>query len=336
MLTGMALTNPKARVVTEYCPESSSMLPHALLCSDHITDLAPLYALANGRPGPLQVVKPGLMSHNPTTPTARAHQCIRLSLCRCGAPLGLLQRLALRPLWRACARCSAEGSGLLHICDAMLALSIPALSATQGLVSLRGLCVQFLAWDQEARNKVMAREKGKVQNAIVAHQFDHNVSNQVGLHCEAGFYKVRRGSAAVLARCEMGSEEIYPRRSSMSRMVLGSPQHRCARMPQSLVMFRSCCKVPLQNKCLCPPAGVSLCYAWARSAASGLEQHILHLLRQAQPHSNGSVFTAHDSLMRFRHESNVLSAGDTIPLQSFLDLGSGSDVVRLAGLLECI
>ena len=28
------------------------MLPSGMLCSDHITDLAPLYALANGRPGP--------------------------------------------------------------------------------------------------------------------------------------------------------------------------------------------------------------------------------------------------------------------------------------------
>ena len=31
--------------------------------------------------------------------------------------------------------------------------------------------------------------------------------------------------------------------------------------------------------------------------------------------------------MCFQRESNALSAGDTIPLQSFLDLGSGSDVV---------
>ena len=33
--------------------------------------------------------------------------------------------------------------------------------------------------------------------------------------------------------------------------------------------------------------------------------------------------------MCFERESDALSAGDTIPLQSFLDLASGSDVVRL-------
>ena len=52
----------------------------------------------------------------------------------------------------------------------------------QGIACLRALCAQFLAWDQEARNKVMGREKGQPQNAIIAHQFDHNVTNQVGSH----------------------------------------------------------------------------------------------------------------------------------------------------------
>ena len=42
-----------------------------------------------------------------------------------------------------------------------------------------------------------------------------------------------------------------------------------------------------------------------------------------------SVVKSHISLMCFQRKSNALSAGDTIPLQSFLDLGSGSDVVSL-------
>ena len=44
---------------------------------------------------------------------------------------------------------------------------------------------------------------------------------------------------------------------------------------------------------------------------------------------DGSVVKSHISLMYLQRESNALSAGDTIPLQSFLDLGSGSDVVSL-------